>query len=296
MDQKAISFSDKLETHSFLTKIVRLFTVPLLNSIPSSLLQGAMKKTSRDAETVVHKGGSTHALEAMYTRYHRGFFSRGIKQGISDIFWHHLVSQPKAIRNRLRIVKELLRLKASSLVEGREDQNEKIPVSILSIAGGSSRSLIHMIADMHGEGIKYPIEVITIDKDKSALDIGEKVARENSVSECFRWVVGKANEVDTLVPGKQFDVIEIVGLLDYFPKERAVRLIQNVKKVLRAGGCVIAANVTPNSEMVFVRKTGWPEMQYRSPKEFEEIFHESGFTQVSLRVEPLGVHMIITAQ
>ena len=40
----------------------------------------------------------------MYTRYDRRLFSRGILQGLADLFWHHCISQPKAIRNRLKLV------------------------------------------------------------------------------------------------------------------------------------------------------------------------------------------------
>lgn len=296
MGKESYSFSDELERHSFLTKVLRIFTVPFLNAIPSVFLRGVMKKTSKDAGTVVHKGGSTHALEAMYTRYHRGLFSRGVAQGFADIFWHHLISQPKAIRNRLRIVKNLLKSKVVSLVEDRKLKHDRSPISILSVAGGSSRSLIHMISDIQRENIECSIEVITIDKDKTALDVGEKVAHENSVSNNFRWIEGKASDVETLVPGRKFDVVEIVGLLDYFEKKRAVRLIKNMKGIMNEKGCIIAANVTPNSEMKFVHKTGWPAMYYRSPDEFKEIFRESGFNDISLIVEPLKVHMVIIAQ
>lgn len=296
MDKQSLSFNDKLETHNFLTKFVRLFSVPLLNSIPAFLMQKTMKKTSHDAATVVHKGGSTHALEAMYTRYHRSFFSRGFIQGVSDFFWHHIVSQPKAIRNRLRIVKNNLREKSLFLIKKRERDRIDIPIAILSIAGGSSRSIIHMIADMRSEGILYPIEVVTVDKDKSALDIGLRVAKENKVSESFNWITGKATEISEMMPCKQFDIVEIVGLLDYFQNERAVRLIKNARAMLRDSGCLIAANVTPNNEMEFVKKTGWPEMYYRSNHEFEKIFYEAGFSKVSIVIEPLGVHLIAVAE
>ena len=104
---KIIIADDKnLENHSLLTKFIRIFTVPLLNNLPASLIQKVMKLSSHDARKVLESVGSTHALEVMYTRYHRSLFHRGFLNGIADLFWHHGVSQPKALRNRLKIVEE----------------------------------------------------------------------------------------------------------------------------------------------------------------------------------------------
>jgi len=60
--------------------------------------------TSKDGKTVVKTGGSVRALGVMCTRYEHKLFSRGILQGMAELFWHHFLFQPKAIRNRLKIV------------------------------------------------------------------------------------------------------------------------------------------------------------------------------------------------
>lgn len=125
-----------LETHGVLTASVRVVTVPVLNALPGPVIKKMMQRTSCDASTVVAKGGSTHALEAMYTRYERRLFLRGLLQGVADAFWHHVVSQPKALRNRLRIVRQLVEAETIAAIHKRERQNCSQPVRILSVAGG----------------------------------------------------------------------------------------------------------------------------------------------------------------
>jgi ubiquinone/menaquinone biosynthesis C-methylase UbiE len=284
---------NQLEKHGIVIKILRIFIVPIMNHLPSLLIQRIMRKSSKDADTVVKKGGSTHALEAMYTRYNRRLFSRGIVQGIADSFWHHVISQPKALRNRLSVVHAILQSQVKREIDNRKQNLIKEPVTILSIAGGSSRSIIYTLKALRDEGEKFPVKVVTIDKDVSALEIGKKLAEERGLGNDFTWIGGKANELNQKLPDQKFDIVEIVGLLDYFDDERAVRLLDTVKSHLKSEGWIVAANVAPNSEMRFVENTGWPKMYYRTPDNFMTIFKKAGFLQCEIIKEPLGVHMII---
>lgn len=276
----------KLEKHNFLIKLVRVFTVPLLNAFAAPLIQKMMRKSSHDAATVVVKGGSTHALEAMYTRYHRSLFSRGFLQGCADLFWHHLVSQPKALRNRLRIVQSLLE---------KEIRVRNVPVSILSIAGGAARSLISTLATVRSEHFPHATQVVVLDKDETALEVGERIAASAGVGDCFEWIHGNAKETASLLPNRQFDIVEIVGLLDYFDTERVLRLLDNIKAVMNTGGTLLVANVSPNEEQPFVYKTGWPPMHYRTADNFAHLIKSAGFAVRDTITEPLGVHTVVRA-
>lgn len=277
----------ELEKHNFLIKLARIFTVPLLNALPASLIQKMMRKSSHDAATVVAKGGSTHALEAMYTRYHRGLFSRGFLQGVADLFWHHFVSQPKALRNRLHIVQSLLE---------QEIRAEAKPIFILSIAGGSARSLISTLVKLRSEDFQHKVRVVVLDKDETALEVGKRISVSAGIGDCFQWIHGNANETASLLPDMQFDIVEIVGLLDYFDTERVLRLLGTILPIMRTNGVLLVANVVPNSEIPFVHKTGWPSMHYRTADNFAQMIEGGGFTVHDTITEPLGVHAVILAR
>lgn len=283
---------NNLEKHNIFIRIIRIITVPLLNHLPSSIIQYFMKKSSKDASTVVVRGGTTHALEVMYERYRRKLFSRGILQGLSDILWHHIVSQPKALRNRLKIVQLIIQNEVVSYIR---DQN-KDEISILSIAGGSSRSIIYTLQNIKSDGIHNRVHVVTIDKDESALDVGRGVAKEMGLSDNFEWIHGSARDITSIFPSRKFDIIEIVGLLDYFNVDRATRLLISSYKLMNIGGHIIIANVIPNSEKPFVYKTGWPLMYYRQPNEVENLLSSSGFDRCDIIIEPMKVHCVCVAK
>lgn len=288
------SFPANLETHNIPTRIIRVITVPLLNLLPKSIVQLFMRKSSKDAGTVVAKGGTTHALEAMYGRSQRKLFSRGIPQGVADILWHHLISQAKSLRNRLKIVQNILQEKIILLLNQYNCQE----VNILSIAGGSSRSIMYTLKNLKKDGLADHIHVITIDKDESALNVGKALAKELGLESNFEWVHGMASEVGTRFPAKKFDIVEIVGLLDYFDFDRTVKLMVMSRNLMNEHGFIIIANVMPNMERPFVHKTGWPAMFYRKTDEIEKILKTSGFKCSSndIIIEPLKIHCVGVGQ
>ena len=60
-----------LEKHRLITKFLRIFVVPVLNRIPASTLQKVIKKSSQYGGKVITKAGTTHSLEAMYTKHQK---------------------------------------------------------------------------------------------------------------------------------------------------------------------------------------------------------------------------------
>jgi SAM-dependent methyltransferase len=284
--------SKNLEKHSMAVKIIRILGVPLINNLPSSWLQKTMKKTSQDAKAVVEHGGSTHALEGMYTRHHRKLFSRGIMQGVADLFWHHCVSQPKALRNRLKIVEKTLEGEILRVINHKE-QNI---ISILNVGGGSSRAIIHSIDKLFKKGIRHNVEVINIDKSQKAIDLGKEIAKKFNLRHVFKWICDDARNIKNHIPNTTIDIAEMVGLLDYFSREKGVEVVGQIYNSLENNGLLIIANIHPNPEIKFVKNTGWPHMYYRTPKALNKIIIEAGFKESTIILEPLGCHIIAIAR
>ena len=284
-----------LETHSLITRFVRIFSVPLLNNLPSSIIKKLMKASSHDAATVVDHVGSTYALEVMYTRYHRGLLSRGIFQGFADLFWHHCVSQPKAVRNRLKIVEKNLRSEILKIVaENKKQEN----IVILTIGGGSARGVIQSISELAKKNLGHRIEVINVDKSRKAIEVSKKIAREFNLYNHFKWINKKAQEIKFLVPKNSVDIVEMVGLLDYFSDKKGIEVMKQIYSVLKKRGLFITGNIYPNPEVSFINKMGWPNMYYRTPDDLSKILELSGFSSKNVQIilEPLKSHIIVTAR
>ncbi|MFA6535923.1 MAG: class I SAM-dependent methyltransferase [Candidatus Paceibacterota bacterium] len=283
--------TENLERHSLGVKVIRIFTVPLLNNLPASLVQKMMKKSSKDASAVVERGGSTHALEAMYSRHSRSIFSRGFWQGLADSFWHHVISQPKAIRNRLKIVELAIEKELVKIISEKSVDTD--PVRILNVGGGSSRAIMHVLNRIFQDHPNVQIKVTNIDKDARAIELGKKIAEQQKLGHCFEWINDDARNISKLVSPESFDLVEMVGLLDYFQNDRGTQVIGQIYNALKVGGMFIVANVFPNSEMPFVYKTGWPKMYYKTPEDIRTILKQSGFNaEPDIFTEPLKVHII----
>lgn len=286
-----IIIADKknFETHNLLVKFVRIFSVPLLNNIPPSVIKKILAGTSKDGATAIKYGGSSSALEAMYTRYNRKLFSRGILQGIADLFWHHCLSQPKAIRNRLKIVKEIFDNEIGNIVnQGRKN------ITILTIGGGSTRGIIESLYKLCKNGLDCKIRVINIDKSPRAIELSKELARKFNVTDKFKWIKDDARNIKSLIPYNSVNIVEMVGLLDYFSEEKGIEVVRQIHNVLKNDGIFITANICPNIEIPFIRNIEWPEMHYRTPDDLAKILKVAGFSlhNGSFILEPLKIHTI----
>jgi len=288
---KVIVAKDKnLERHSFFVKLVRVFSVPILNLIPASFLQKFMRSSSYDAEVILENVGSAKALEVMYGRYKRKLFSRGFFQGIADLFWHHFVSQPKGVRNRLKIVKDNLDNEVKMILERKLDKK----ISILTIGGGSARGIVEVL-DKYSEQLKdWDVSVINVDKSLKAIELGKELAKEFNLQDKFKWINDLAQNVANLVEKNSIDIVEMVGLLDYFRDEKAKETFCRIYDILKQDGLFMAGNIMPNSEQPFILRLGWPKMYYRKAEELSRLLTESGFLQEKAKIilEPLKNHIV----
>lgn len=287
-----VANNKSLETHNLITQFIRIFTVPILNNLPSSFIKKIMRKSSKDAGSVIERAASAHALEIIYTRHERNLFSRGFAQGIADMFWHHIISQAKALRNRLKIVEDNLTQEIINI----SNNNNGEEIVILSVAGGSLRAVIHSIKKIHEQNINHKIKVINIDKDRDVLELGNNLAKNFGVEDKIAWINDKATNIKSLIPPQSIDIAEIVGLLDYFSEEKVIEVIKQIYGVLKNNGLLIVGNVHPNSESPFIKKTGWPQMYYRKPDDLSRVLQVCGFPEVEIIFEPLRVHIIALAR
>ena len=100
---------------------------------------------------------------------------------------------------------------------------------------------------------------------------------------------------------KRYDFIYATGLFDYFNHKISVRLISNLKKLLKPGGVIAIANVRDkfsNPSVHFMEWVGDWNLVYRTDEEFKNTFIEAGFKESELRTqyEQQGVMQYIIAK
>ena len=133
-----------------------------------------------------------------------------------------------------------------------------------------------------------------MDLDPTAIEHSINLAKEFNVLGQINFVNKSAHEIEDAVGNFNPNIIEMVGFLEYRPKEKAIKLINKIYNILEPGGVFLTSNLRNNIERPFLYYAIDWLMVYRSPEEFAEILKEGGFAQENFELiyEPLKIHGI----
>jgi len=277
------------ERHNFFVNLVRIPLFWFFDFLPTSILNKLFVAFGEKTKEVFSKAKTYQALEIMYT------FPERKKRGQAswfDILWDALLYNSKAVRNRLRFVKRVL--KGIITQKSKEDK----PVRIFSVGSGSGRSILETISSFDDE---VPIEAIFFDKSQSALRFSQQLTKEivgNGAQINFQWVCAKTEKLEDLILRFSPDIVEMVGILDYFNDSDAKGLFRLIQQCLASDGWFIVSNVRPNIEAVFVTKAvRWP-LIYRTSEQLQNLLINGGFGRDKIRlfIEPLEIYTIAVCQ
>jgi len=200
-------------------------------------------------------------------------------------FWLN-IKNAQAVRNRLKLVKKELKQEIQNL------SDKKLEIRLLSIAAGSAQGVIEVMADFKQKGI--PTEAIFLDLDPTALEYSKKMAQKLGVADQIKFVNKSVKELEEAVEDFKPNIIEMVGFLDYRPREKAINLIGKINQILDSNGVALISNIAPNIERYFLYKVmNWP-MIYRSPEQLADVVVKGGFDPQKCEIvyEPLKIHGI----
>jgi len=200
-------------------------------------------------------------------------------------FWLK-IRNAKAVRNRLKLVKKKLREEINSVLSRGSE------IRLLSIACGSAQGVIEVMAEFKQKSVI--IKAIFLDLDPSAIEYSKKMAQNAGVINQIIFVNRSAGDLEVAVNEFKPHIVEMVGFLEYRPKEKAIILTEKINKLLTSGGVALISNIAPNFERGFLSQVlNWP-MVYRSPKELSEVVIKGGFNPKNCEIvyEPLKIHGI----
>lgn len=279
----------ELETNSFARTFLNVFFVPILNNLPKDF-KHKIKKTSSAASEVIDNATNHNALEVLYSKG-KNFSPKNILNRFFQYIWFHL-DNSKAVRNRLKFVRRELKNHLTEI--SRYDRE----INIISIASGSSRAIIETIN--HGrylDGTK--LSVVFLDKNKDAIEYSKRLSETiDHKSIKLNWIHDTVGNFFRSNPQDKFDIVEIVGLLDYFNDEKVIETFRGIYSILQDGGIVITANISHNKEEKFITNIiDWP-MVYRTPDDLAQLVSKAGFGYNNMKIfyEPLKVHGMVVAK
>lgn len=278
----------KYETHNWAAQIFRIPILLILNLLPKRLARAiflAFSGHRGDNRTVSRSVATYKALEVMYT-----FPARRTKgeTNATDFFWEYFLSNARAFRNRIALVKREI------LTAIKEVEQRKKEVNLLSLGSGSARGVFEVLYALKGTP---PVKAKLIDASKEAIFYSQELAHTFNINQ-IEWHQDYAQNLEKYCQNFQPDIVEMVGLLDYYPQEQAVDVVTKIYNILSPGGRLITGNVCPNFEKSFVDKgIGWQAI-YRTPHELAEIMIDAGFSIEGINIvyEPFKIHALAICQ
>jgi len=266
-------------------QILNFFLRPILNRAPQKF-RPMVRRSHVSAGEVIEKATTHEALEVLYkkgvTKSKEKFFSKMMRR-----IWFGM-DNALGIYNRLVLVKKKFAFFAA----------QPHAVRILSIASGSARAIIDSLDWLKLK--KKEVEISFLDKNPRALDHGRfLVSQEKNSNIHFRFLNDTAsNFVNYFESDQKLDIIEMVGLLDYFEDAKIKELLSLIHNRLSNDGVLITANIADNRERPFVTNLiGW-KMIYRKPEEMINMAIAAGFRERKMEIifEPTMIHFILIAQ
>ena len=281
----------KHETNDFKEKIIDFFLVPFLNMLPT-FLRKFVKKSHRSADAVIRYKTTHKALEVLY-RF--GEPDGGKKTFVEKIFhkiWFN-TDNAKAVRNRLRITKREVEKSIQEKLQNEEN------INLLSIASGSARGIVGALNNINNLE-KVKVNVTFLDKNEEAIFYSKDLVGKSNLTEKikFNWILDTANNFPNYFTDDKPNIIEMVGLLDYFSDEQVKKIFKTIKNNSEESFTLITANINNNKEKRFITNlVGW-KMVYRSAEELAKLASDSFLPTEDLVAyyEPLKVHSILVVK
>jgi excisionase family DNA binding protein len=214
--------------------------------------------------------------------------------GFDRLFDNYFQMSAIAIAGRNR--KEDFKRIITVLAEKKGNEN----LRIMSLACGSCREIKEIISS-DSSSVKH-LNFDCFDREEKAITFAKKLL-DGSPNINFKKVdllrLCLSNGTDSKIKEK-YDLVYSTGFFDYLSHKMSVRLIRNLKKVLKENGIMAISNVRDkysNPSVHYMEWAGAWDLVYRSDEEFKKIFLESGFKEEQLHTqyEQQGIMQYIIA-
>ena len=260
-------------------------------SIPQRLLREgklhliplyALLRTSDLAREGIESSGSFRFADHIYQGRARGRY--GIGWVLDGILLR--LRAARSMRNRYRHSRDMIVAEASR-ASGAE-------FKVLSVPCGIARELSEAAAILRAEmpSVYGRIRFFGLDIDGEPLALSRELVRDHPN---FSFSLG--NALDASAYPNDLDVIVSTGLGDFLDDASLVRFYRICHQALRPGGVLVTSAQQPQPLADFLmRELAELRATYRDPRQLEEALRSSGFTDVSVRRDPVGLQALAVAR
>jgi SAM-dependent methyltransferase len=198
--------------------------------------------------------------------------------GAGDHLWQNSYNC-RSVRSRGKLVEVTIEHLCARLVKKYVAQGSNEKPVIVSLGSGSAEQLLQGVC---ANGLaEFGAKVNLVDIDPRAL----KTAHYNACCLGVDTIV----EIKKVTIGDYFnqtasgavDLVEMVGLADYFNKDKMTNYLSEIYRVLQKDGFFTGANISSTEEYDYAHGAFcWPNMYYRTDEELRAMMQEAGFDDI----------------
>lgn len=210
-------------------------------------------------------------------------------------FW---LNQPDAQgpRNRLRLTFKLVLEELGQLYAAGRGRTWQDPIRVVSLACGSAHATIEALACFLSKCPTAHVRLTLVDLNDISLGKAWRLAQKRNIAYCVKVVKQNLVKFVSSAREESWDIIEMVGFLDYRRAKSLVRLCTKIRSMLKSHtGLFVTAHINPSPWSLVVRwVTNWPGLRRRWPRTFKKLLIQSQFkdSEISIIVEPSLTHTV----
>lgn len=194
--------------------------------------------------------------------------------------WFQQLAASSAVRERKEDFKKII----LDFVKERKNKN----LRFMNLACGPLREIKELF-NIDTNGLFSKVIFDCYDFDIRALNYAKQILNNpESINFFQKNVVRLAlkKDIEDEIPHK-YDLIYSTGFFDYLDERVAVRLVGNLKKLLKQDGIMVISNFRDkysNSSSMWMEWIGEWYLVYRTEVEFEQIFLNGGFSSKNIQI------------
>ncbi len=220
------------------------------------------------------RGKTDAAIQVLYNYRFRPW---RLVWGLGDHLWQGAFNC-RSVRSRGKFTREAVHFLLESISKS-EKSNSNGMVTAVSIGAGSGSQMLQGVANnkLNGNGVR----LILVDNDGRALERGRVNARNLGVEDLIETRELSIGYFLKTAEKCSVDLVEVVGLTDYFNDSKFSRYLEGIYNVLKDDGVFIGANISSKEEWDYAHNVAcWPNMYYRSQESIIESLEGVGFKEV----------------
>lgn len=160
----------------------------------------------------------------------------------------------------------------------------------LSLACGAADLMLETLASS-----KQNAKLTLVDIDDDALSMARSIAKEQNLQEGEDYCIKNSNLIYSMVRSDELvkqvgeqsqQVVDAIGINEYFSLPIATRFLSNAYRCVKPGGSLITANMLSTRSQMQINKTaiGWPKVYPRSTDEIVNMIEAAGLPLEHTRI------------